>query len=120
MTWNPGIVFSSDLTRMTEEEELKLKANIHVLKEHSDYLISIRDFSFNNNKNNNKINSRRIQYIYDYLLKNHIDRKRIQLTKPTKGKKQNNRTNANCVEILLLDHKARPMSLITTIHNELP
>jgi uncharacterized repeat protein (TIGR01451 family) len=43
MTWNPGIVFSSDLTRLTEKDELKLKANIHVLKEHPDYLISIDD-----------------------------------------------------------------------------
>jgi len=117
MTWSSGLEFTSDLARLTRQDESKLNANIQVLKQFPDFLISIRDFFVNYKGVKKKRAARLIQYIYNYLLKNNIDGKRIHVTKPAKDKSDHKRSTY-CVEILLLDHKARPISLITTIDNE--
>ena len=114
LTWNSGVEFTSDLTRLTQEDETKLNDNIYVLQQFPDYLISIRDFSWNQKNYKRDVNP--IQYIYNYLQNNQIDRNRIQVAKPAKDKSDHKRSTY-CVEILLLDQKARPMSLITTVRN---
>jgi len=117
LTWSTGLEFTSDLTTLTQKDETKLKDNIRVLKQYPGYLISLRDFSFKKSTQNQN-STPPIQYIFNYLLKNNIDHKRIQLTKPSRYQTSNNRRSNYCVEILLLDPKAHPMSLITTIRRE--
>jgi len=111
MIWHSGVEITSDLFQITQQNEQKLKANIDVLKDHPNYLVSLRNFSHNTKKKHHKA----MNFIYDYLLKNQIDHDRIQLTKPTKNQNKNFNIENYCVELFLLDHKARPISLITTI-----
>jgi len=116
--WFPGIFFHANRNRLSSENELKkLESNIQVLKSHPEYMISVREFSSNNTNTRNV--SERIQYIEGALLQHSIDNQRIQVVPPEdtliSHKHVTEKKRLPCVEMLLLDHRARPFSIILQI-----
>ena len=116
--WYPGIFFHADQHGLRSDIELKkLEANIGVLKAYPEFMISVREFSSNDAHANRAME--RIQYIASDLYRNKIDNKRIQIVPPEETlvfKKQLTlETTRPCVEMLLLDHRARPFSVIVNL-----
>ena len=119
--WYPGIFFQESQNRINTPEELKkLESNICVLKANPEFMISIREFSSNHaNADHTRNAFERIQYIAKLLYQHNIDKNRIQLVPPEETLiVQSNFTGISIlpfVELLLLDHRARPFSVIVTL-----
>jgi len=116
--WYPGIFFHSNRNRPTSQRELKkLESNIHVLQANNELMISVREFSSNNASNRRALE--RLQYIESKLIQNNIDKKRIQTVPPEDTlifqKLLAVENKLPCVEMLLLDHRARPFLVIVNI-----
>jgi len=119
--WYPGIFFHENLNYLNSQEELKkLESNIQVLKSHPEFLISVREFSSNNVHTIHAL--KRIQYIKNKLFQNSINNKRIQIVPPEDTLIfQGHLTVSNqlqCVEMLLLNRRARPFSVIVNLNKE--
>lgn len=119
--WYPGIFFHVNHNRLKNQRELrKLESNIQILKTHPEFMISIREFSSSHGHADHTEQAlERIQYVAASLHQNKIHNNRIQIVPPEETLvSQSHLTNEQtmpCVEMLLLNHLARPFSVIVTL-----
>lgn len=118
--WFPGILFNENQRGCHPIEMNQLKKNLNVMTHHSGYMVSIREFSSSNNDDiqKNATALRRLQYLETFFNDNAIEKKRIQVIAPEETHvfqtidNKHYSQNLPCVELLLLDQKARPIPLI--------
>jgi hypothetical protein len=119
VVWYPGIFFHGNNNYLSSQKELKkLELNIHVLKTHPEFMISMREFSSNNAHNRHSLE--RIQYVESIMSQSSIDRNRIQVVPPEDTLIFHRHASVvnklPCVEMLLLDNRARPFSVIVKVN----
>ncbi|KPA09573.1 secreted protein containing Outer membrane protein, OmpA/MotB [Candidatus Magnetomorum sp. HK-1] len=121
--WFPGIFFKSEHIDLNKNEMDKVSQNVQVLKNHSDFMLSIREFSSSNlpEKQKDYLANQRIKYLENYLYSHQINKKRVQIISPEETRifqtqmSRHHSSQTPCVEMLLLDHKARPIPLIVFV-----
>jgi len=119
--WYPGIFFQINHNRLKNQSELKkLESNIQILRKHPEFMISIREFSSDNSHENHAEKAlERIQFATASFHQNNIHHNRIQIVPPEETlvfQRHNiNQKTHPCVEMLLLNHRARPFSVIVTL-----
>jgi len=118
--WFPDIFFTSKQVDLNPVEMKALTQDIQVMKEHSDVMVSMREFSISSPKKKQQENIalKRLQLLEKSFRSHSIQKNRIQVIAPEETqifKTFDSRHHSNdhpCVELLLLDHKARPIPLV--------
>ena len=121
--WFPGVLFHSNQQDIKEIEMKKLQQNVQVLKNYPNFMVSIREFISPDQliDASDKFANKRIHYIKNYLYDEHIETNRVQVVPSEETliyKKQMTRSDSQqlpCVEMFLIDHNARPLSLLIVI-----
>ncbi|MBF0449667.1 MAG: OmpA family protein [Candidatus Magnetomorum sp.] len=120
--WYPGIFFHSTQINLDATEMDKFQKNIQTLKNHPDFMVSVREFVFPDaiQETSAIFAQKRIQFVENALYTNTIEKHRIQVVPPEdtrifQSQMSGHHSNQTpCVEMLLLDHKAQPFSVIVT------
>lgn len=118
VVWEPAVYFGFDKHELTNKELQRLESDIKVLRDHPNYMVSVRGFtdSFNSQAYNLALSERRQATVVNYLIAQGIAAERVIASKagellPIKDSEaRQDRILNRRVELLLLDGTGRPLS----------